>query len=187
MDKQESVPLGVVIERRRVEHPWKDHDWRPVAVIPGAPAMDPAGAWTLLREGDGWAQFHAGTLPLALYRSDTEAYRVNLSQEPPRVFVLLRASPDGAAGHEYVPFLVTADPFEAQNYLNSGEEIVEPVAMPVEVLALVRDFVEAHHVETVFTKRRRKDAKGRDDPFSRRPPVERGTGRRGGLGGGGEG
>lgn len=176
MEKQESVPLGVVVERRRIDHPWKDHDWRPVAVIAGAPAMDPAGPWTLLREGDGWAQFHAGTLPLELYRSETEPYRVNLSQEPPRVFVVLRARPDNAEGHELIPFLVTADPFEAQNYLNSGEEVVEPVAMPLEVLALVRDFVEVHHVETVFTKRQRKDAKGRADPFSRRPPVERPAG-----------
>src|SRR3546814_7777853 len=36
MDKTETLPLGVVLEWRRVDHPWKDHDWRPVAVIPGA-------------------------------------------------------------------------------------------------------------------------------------------------------
>ena len=36
MEKQESMPLGVVVEWRRIDHPWKDHDWRPVAVIAGA-------------------------------------------------------------------------------------------------------------------------------------------------------
>ena len=173
MEKTESMPLGVVIEWRRIEHPWKDHEWRPVAVIPGAPPLDPRGPWTLLREGEGRAQYHAGTLPLELFRSDTENYKMNLSQKPPRIFVVLRDSQDAAGDHEFVPFLVTADPYEAQNYLNSGEEIVEPVTMPAEVLALVKDFTEAHHVEAAFVKRPRKDPKGKNDPFSRRPAVER--------------
>lgn len=174
MEKQESVPLGVVVEWRHVDHPWKDHDWRPVAVIPGAPSLDPAGPWRLLRQGDGWRQFHAGTMMLDLFRSETESYRINLSQTPPRVYVVLRASQDPAGEHEVVPFLVTADPIEAQHYLDSGEEIVEPVTMPPEILALVQDFVAAHPAEHVFVKRARKNPKGRDDPFSRRPPVERG-------------
>src|SRR3546814_15667026 len=71
MDKTETLPLGVVLEWRRVDHPWKDHDWRPVAVIPGAPPLDPRGPWTLLPEGEAVRQYHAGTLPLELFRSDT--------------------------------------------------------------------------------------------------------------------
>jgi len=188
MERNESLPLGVAIERRRVDHPWKDVDWRPVAVIAGAPALDPQGPWTTLREGDGWTQFHAGTLTLQLFRSETEAYRVNLSQEPPRIFVILRSNIDPAIDHELIPYLVTADPFEAQHYLDSGEEIVEAVTVPAEVLAFVRDFVEAHHVEEVFVKRRRKEAKGEDEPFSRRPPVAQpplgGRGKRSGFAGG---
>src|SRR3546814_9499265 len=53
MDKTETLPLGVVLEWRRVDHPWKDHDWRPVAVIPGAPPLDQRGPRTLLRERSG--------------------------------------------------------------------------------------------------------------------------------------
>lgn len=189
MEKNETMPLGVVIERRRIDHPWRDHSWRPVAVIPGAPALDPQGPWTLLREGDGWIQFHAGTLALNLFRSETESYRVNLTQEPPGIFVVLRNNDDRAIDHELIPYLVTADPFEAQHYLDSGEETVEVIAMPPEVLALVSDFVAAHHVEEVFVKRRRKGAKGKDEPFSRRPPVDRpplgrANGKRNGVAGG---
>lgn len=187
MEKQETMPLGVVVEWRRVEHPWKDHDWRPVAVIAGAPPLDPAAPWRLLREGDGWRQYHAGTLALDLFRSEVEAYRINLSQTPPRIFVVLRSSQDASATHEVIPFLVTADPFEAQHYLDSGEEIVEPVAMPPEILAFVQDFVAAHPTQEVFTKRRRKNPKGREDPFSRRPPVERPAGRSDDVAGGGAG
>lgn len=173
MDKQDSMPLGVVVEWRRLDNPWKDHDWRPVSVMVGAPPMDPRGPWRLLREGEGVRQYLAGTLPLELYRSDTAGYKTNLEQRPPRVFVVLRRNEDPAIEHEFLPYLLTANPHETQHYVESGEEIVEGVAMPPEVLALVAGFTEAHHVEEVFVKRRRKDAKGREEPFSRIPPVAR--------------
>ncbi len=173
MEKTETMPLGVVIERRRIDHPWKDHVWRPVAVIPGAPALDPQGPWTRLREGEGWVQYHCGTLNLELFRADTEAYKVNLSQNPPRIFVLLRNEDDPESEHDLVPFLVTASPYEAQDYLDSGEETVEGVPMPEEIAAFIQAFVETHHVEEVFTKRRRQKAASGDELFSRRPPVDR--------------
>ena len=176
---EESLPLGVVLERRRSNHPWQDHVWRPVAVIPGAAERDPAGDWTLLREGDDWAQYHAGTLQLTLFRKDTEAYKVNLSQDPPRIFVVLRDGAGEESEHDLVPFLVTASPYEAQDYLDSGEEIVEAVTMPPGVVAFVQFFVEQHHVDEPFYKRKRK----RHDPdkvgFGRKPPA--------GTGGSGEG
>jgi Protein of unknown function (DUF3305) len=184
MEKSESLPLGVVIERRKVDHPWKDHDWRPVGVIPGAPDLDPSGEWTVLREGEGWVRYHAGTLALQLFRAETESYRINLSQEPPRIFVVLRSNSDADIAHDLLPFLVTASPFEAQHYLDSGEEIVEVVTMPPEVLALVSDFVETHHVEEAFIKRKRKGVKGKDEPFSRPPPSTRPGVKRSGLGNG---
>lgn len=172
MEKSESVPLGVVIERRRSDHRWSNDIWRPVAVFTGAPDLDPRGPWTRMREGEGWVQFHGGTLTLELFRAETEAYKVNLSQNPPRVFVLLRREDDPESAHDFVPFLVTASPYEAQDYLDSGEEIVEPVAMPEEVIAFTQAFIEAHHVEEVFTKRKRKKAAAGDDLFSPRPRVE---------------
>lgn len=152
LNKTERMPLGIVLERRRSASPWQDHAWRPLSVIPGAPALD--GGPRLLREGEGgeWAQFHAATVELELFRSDTEGYRLNLSQEPPRLWVALRRDHSGAP----VPFFVTACAHEAEVYQVSGEEMVETVPMPVEVLALVRDFVDQHHVDVPFEKRERK-------------------------------
>ena len=63
----ESLPLGVVLERREVENRWIKHRWLPVAVLPGAPARDPRGDWRSLETGEGWERFHAGTLPLELF------------------------------------------------------------------------------------------------------------------------
>ena len=76
----ESFPLGLVLERRRVDHPWQDHAWRPAAVIPGDPEGEP---WRVLREGDGWIHYFAGTLDLELYPKETDGYRINLSQPAP--------------------------------------------------------------------------------------------------------
>ncbi len=178
MEKIRSLPIGVVIERRRVDHPWKDHDWRPVEVIPGAPALDPRGPWTLLREGEDRARYHAGTLPLELFRSETEGYKASLRDGQPRLFVVLRRNEDPDVDHEVLPFLVTANPYEAELYLASGEEIVEGVPMPPDVAAVVQAFFDRHHVEEVFVKRQRKGAKGKDEPFNRQPPMERRGARR---------
>ena len=101
------MPVSVVIERRRIDHPWQDHSWRPVGVLPHV-AGEP---WKPMVEGDGWAQFQAGSLQLALYRGETEGYLANLSQELPVVYVVLRRADETTeAEAEVEPFLVTVCP-----------------------------------------------------------------------------
>ena len=70
---------------------------------------------------------------------------------PKLLFAELADSP-----HDFVPFLVTACPYEAQDYLDSGDDIVEPVAMPAAVIAFVQEYVDRHHVDEPFHKRKRK-------------------------------
>lgn len=171
MEKQETLPLGVVLERRRIDHPWMDHAWRPIAVLAGAAACDPAGEWTVLGHGEGWIRYHSGTLPLKLFPRETEGYKVNLSQEPPRLFVVLRGGEDCDSAHEVVPFLVTACPYEAQDYQDSGEEIVETVAMPPDVVAFVQAYVDRYHVDQPFHKRKRKPHDAERSGFARTAPV----------------
>lgn len=178
--RQETLPLGVVLERRAVDHPWRDHEWRPVAVIPGAPQLDPRGDWRLLEgeEGGPRARYHAGTLPIELFRKETEAYKFNLAQDPPRIFVVLRGGEDMDCDHEVVPFLVTVSPYEAQDYLDC-DDLVEPVVMPEGVIAFVQAYVDAHHVDEPFKKRKRDKARGGDASFARPPgelPRRRGDG-----------
>ena len=55
-----------------------------------------------------------------------------------------------------VPIFVTVCPFEAQDYLDSGEDLVEPVAMPAPLVALVQRFVDEHHVDQPLYKRQRR-------------------------------
>lgn len=173
--------LGVVIERREIDNPWQQYSWRPVAVIPGAPAID--GRKTL-REGDGWVHYHAATLPLELFRGETEAYKVNLSGHPPSIYVVLRDDEDAdAEADSYTPFCVTASPYEAQDYLDSGEELVEGVPMEPGMIAWVQGFIDRHHVDEPFKKRKRKPYDPNESGFSRRPESGPGGDRRGGRNG----
>ena len=92
---------------------------------------------------------------------------VNLSDDPPRIYVLLRDDDEDDSGHGILPFLVTVSAFEAQDYLDSGEEEVEGVPMPDAVIAWVQAFIDKHHVDEPFIKRKRKVAReDARDPFS---------------------
>ncbi len=168
---KDSISVGVVVERRRIGNPWQEYSWRPVAVIPGAPLVE---EWRVLGKGedDGreWTHFLAGNLNLELHSGETEGYRVNLSNRPPVVYVVL-STDDEDCEEEVSPFLVTACPFEAEGYVESGETIVESVAMPEEILAWVGRFIEEHHVDVPFQKRKQKKAYDpRKGGFQRRQP-----------------
>ena len=129
---------------------WAAWSWKAVSVVPSAGDAD----WKLLRSEGDVAEFHAATLDAWLYVSDTEAYAHELGARQPSIYIILRANEgDGPAGMDVVH--VTASPYEAQDYADSGEEVVEKVAMPEAVLAWVADFVSKYHVEEEFVKRRR--------------------------------
>jgi hypothetical protein len=159
-----SMPVGVVIERRPGVTRWQRWVYRPVAVLPGAGPAD----WRLLRSEGGIDTYHAATRTLELHRADVEAYKISLSMTPPSVFVVLRPDDAGTGGHPFKVHAVTASAYEAQDYQDSGDEIVEPVAMTPGLEAWVRGFADAHFVAEPFRKRRR---------GGKRPePVEEGLG-----------
>lgn len=153
----ETMALGVVLERRPIDHPWAEWSWRAVAVIPGAAPID--APRELVRD-DAHTRFHVATLTLGLHRKETEGYRVNLSQAKPSVFVGLRPGDHDAPR----PFVVTVCPYEAEDYEVGGDEWVDAVPMPAEVAALVGHFVARHHVEEPFVKRKRKPHDPRKAP-----------------------
>ncbi|WP_082688627.1 DUF3305 domain-containing protein [Ruegeria marisrubri] len=143
------MPLGVVVRKTPGVTRWAKWNWRAVAVLPGA---GPADWVELRREGDA-VEYHAATLPLTLWASDTEAYRVNLADAQPSIYLVLREEVEGDGPLHAA--LVTASPFEGQDYADSGEDIVEKIPMTEGLIAWVRDFTLKHHREEVFVKRRR--------------------------------
>ena len=166
MEKQLVMPVGIVVERRELNNRWQKVAWKPVGVLPGASPID--GKRVLL-SGEGWVHFHMATLPLELHRKETLAYKTNLNSEPPKLYVVLRMTEDPADEEDVRPFLVTASPFEAQDYLDSGDDIVEGVTMPDAVIAWIRDFCDRHHVDEPFKKRKRKRYDPNEVGFGKRP------------------
>lgn len=141
-------PVGVIVRRRPGVTRWQKWHWAVSGVIAGA---GPA-AWRVLRQIGEVTDYHAATLPLELHGAEAEAYHHNLQARVPGLYVVMRKA-EGA--HPFELLLITASPFEARDYMESGEELVEKVAMPPELLALVRQFVEDHGARAAFVKRKR--------------------------------
>lgn len=145
--------VGAVVRRSPGVTRWAKHIWKPVAVIPGAPEA----FWKeLVREGDV-VDYHAGTVTMGLFRADVEAYLVSLNMTVPSVWIVMdrdesRESPSG-----WFVSAITASAYEAQDALDSGESIVEPVPIPESMAAWIKEFVDMHYIEEPFKKRRRKE------------------------------
>lgn len=155
-----SVPLGVVVAREKVDHPWQDYAWRPLDVFLGAPPID---EWRELRRGPGFVHYHAATLTLELWRRETAAYQANMANGTPSVYVVLREDDEDPSFEGVEVVLVTASPFEAQAYGEAGADIIEPVAMPEPLVQVLEAFIAEHHVEEPFVKRARKKFHRRED------------------------
>ncbi|MCL6282635.1 DUF3305 domain-containing protein [Ruegeria sp. 2012CJ41-6] len=142
------MPLGVVLRRLPGVTRWASYSWKAVAVLPGAGPAD----WQELRRDSEAVEYHAATLTLNLHGAETEAYLHGLSAQVPAIYVVMREE-GGEQPLDMV--LVTASPYEAQDYTDSGEEIVEKVPMPDGLMAWVQAFVTDFHHDEVFIKRKR--------------------------------
>jgi hypothetical protein len=161
-----SIPVGVVVERRKAKSQWVDYTWCPVAVLAGVPDTKP---WTPLSEEKECTTFYVGSAEVALYPSETTQYRDNLVSGSPSLWVVLR--PTGAEP-PYEIQTVTADPAEGEGMTATGTDLVDAVPMPDEIAGTIEAFVSQHHVERVFFKRKRERA----DPeaLGRRGPLREG-------------
>ena len=97
-------------------------------------------------------EYHAATVSLELHGAEAEAYQHGLQSQVPSIYIILREG-QGEAPLDVV--LATASPYEAQDYTDSGEEIVEKVPMPASLKAMIADFVDTFYEEEVFVKRKR--------------------------------
>ncbi len=160
------IPVGVVLERRKAISPWLDAVWRPVAALSGCPDAAP---WTVLGGDEEVRSYYAGASEIELYRSETGNYRDNLASNRPSIWIALHET-GGEPPYEVAA--VTADPAEGEALTEPGTALVESVPMPEPIRDVIAAFVAEHHVEGVFTKRKRDRADpetlARRDPLSRR-------------------
>lgn len=148
-ERSTTLPVGVVMRRKPGVTRWRKWAWSVSALLPGAGPAD----WKLLREDGDVAEFHIGTVPLTLWRTDAEAYRIALSEPVVCGYVVLEP---GDAGRPLSLKLITANPNEAMQYAEGGEETVEKVPLPPAMAAWLQDWTDRHFVEEPFVKRKRK-------------------------------
>jgi Protein of unknown function (DUF3305) len=142
-----SIPVGVIVERRKAQSPWADDLYRPVSVLHGVPAAAPG---TQISSEEDVITFYAGDAVIELHRTDTTGYRDNLASGSPLLWVVLRSSESGLRLQ-----LVTADPAEGEALTGSGNDLVESLPMPSSIGQILEEFIAEHHVEQPFYKRER--------------------------------
>lgn len=147
-----AVPVGVVIAREKINHPWQEYIWRPVGVLLNPPELS---GWRELRRDARSVHYHAATLPLELHRKETAAYNVNLETGAPAIYIVTRNDPAASSEWPVKVHLVTASPHDAQAYNEAETDSIGQVPMPGPLVELLREFVAAHHKEEPFVKRKR--------------------------------
>jgi len=146
---QQTIAVGVVVERSKAASRWSDYLWRPLSVIVGAPVTAP---WSKLSDDGEHTCFFAGVADIALHRTETANYQSNLLSEQPLLWVVLRPSETSIP---YELLMVTADPAEGEAMTEAGNNLVDTVPMPLAVQQTLASFVSEHHVEHRFSKRER--------------------------------
>lgn len=150
----EYVPICVILARKKITSPWSEYSWEPVSVVLDAPS----GVNGKIREqGNGWTHYFMECEPLELHRKDAPAYVESLQQENEgSLWIVLGEEDDFEQPLPYYVQLVTASAYEAQDYLDSGELIVEVVDMPGQLREYISDYVARCPEEEKFIKRKQK-------------------------------
>jgi len=159
-----AISIGVILTCRQPSNPWAETIWRASGVMLDIPA---GPQWRELTRGEGYAQYLSTRPTLELFRKETQAYIDNIESREPALYVVLRE--DETDEEPVSVHLVTASPYEAQDYLDASEETVERVAMPDALLALIISFVDEHHVAETFRKRKRVEMDLEEQKFGKEP------------------
>jgi len=157
-----TLPIGVILTHKKAKNPWADHVWRASGVMLDVPS---GPEWRELARGEDYTQYLTTRAQLELFRKDTEAYIANIASSAPSLYIVLREDEDAPVNVH----LVTASPFEAQDYLDSSEELVERISMPEPLLELIGAFIKEHHVEETFRKRKRDEVDLEEQKFGKEP------------------
>ena len=169
MLEAERCKVGIVLERRVSDNPWLDHEW--VTVGLSLDVVD-ADDWVLLYETEEVSRFLSPAAELELHRAETGAYLYNLQSPEPSIFAVLRHDEESDADVPFEVHVITASPYEAQDYLDSSEEHVDRVGLPEPLGDWMARFVEAHHRPEEFKKRRRDKVSMEEHKFGQESLVE---------------
>ena len=172
MSRELLIPVGVLAEKRRPSSQWAQDYWIPTAVIEGHLNHHEGD---LLYEADGVKRYFLGYSEIYCHASETEAYIHNFESTVPAIYVILRKDDENLHPLDWFVHCVTVSPYLAQDFSDSDEDIVERVSMPLDIAKQLMAFIDEHHVEEVFKKRKRRDYKEERGQFGKEPIfLERG-------------
>ena len=172
MTRELRISIGVLAEKRRSFSQWAQDYWIPTAIIEGHLNHHEGD---LLYEADGVKRYFLGFSEIYCHASETEAYIHNFESQVPAIYVILRKDEENLHPLDWFVHTVTVSPYLAQDFSDSDEDIVERVLMPLDIAKQLMDFIDEHHVEEVFKKRKRRDFKDEQRQFGKEPIfLERG-------------
>lgn len=94
-------------------------------------------------------------ITLRLHRDERAAYRMNLSSQNPRIFVICEIDEDDNGDSIIQPTLISASQDLASYYMDGGEEDVFSVPMPYAVQCWIEKFMNLHGEDTSNSGKRR--------------------------------
>jgi len=134
--KMSSMPVAVIMQRRRVEHRWADEAWAAVGVVPDRGNLPPL---QVLGESPERDYYLVSGLELELHTDENEGYYENCVAPESKVFVLWRMI-DGRA----IPVRASVSYVEGTRMFDSGEN-ADGVTMPAEIYAWLAGYLREHY------------------------------------------
>ena len=131
--------IAVIMEHSLLADRWGSEKWEAKGVVHDTL---PAGtAEQVIRRNEGVTQILFPGFELKLRRDEAEGYYLNITAPQPKVFVLWRKDD----GDEFAsPRLLTVSFNEGARWMDGGAT-VDGVALPVELLPWIAEFVEEHY------------------------------------------
>ncbi len=159
MDDKPTLPVAVLIERRKQPNRWENWSFRIAEVVPDESGFGDAAR--LLRDDGKTAQILHPGLAVTLFRDEAEGYYLNLTSGAPVWFVMWRIDDEDPS--RAWPEHVTLSYNEAGRLLDAQER-VDNVPLGEELCAWLQAYVDLHY---------RPEPKQRRRPASFKPPGER--------------
>ncbi len=168
MERSKTIPIGVIMAKEAFDNPWVDHIWKANGIALQFPANI---NWKELSSSENSTHYIVSA-KLQLFRGETAAYMANLNDPEPSIYVVLRENDDSLEDVPLDVHLVTASPYEAADYLDTGEDIVERLPMPAALVDQLKSFTAKHHHDETFRKRKRDKLDVEEHKFGQEPIFE---------------
>ncbi len=132
-------PLAVIMERVRLADRWDTEQWEAKGVV--RDSLSARSAEQVIFQDERTAQYLFPGFQVRLRPDEAEGYFLNITSPQPKVFVLWRKDEeDGIAS----PRLLTVSFNEGARWMDGGAS-VDGVALPVDLLSWIGEFVERHY------------------------------------------